>query len=209
MDSHKVAGDVYYGDAARNYEERRRLQPYWDAEDTYVRGALAALPRGLSVLDVAMGTGRFFPFYREMGHSIHGIDSSADMISEAFRLRPEVMRGSNCQVALANELPFDDASFDLVLSFRFLSWIVSAATAYECLAEISRVAKRYVIVELCTNSGVNSREVEMAETLWNRLTVADTCSLLSRFNLRVFSVAPIIDLFDHPGTCGFLCEKIK
>ena len=206
---HKVAGDIYYGDAAKNYENARKKQPYWPAEDRYLRLTLARLPKGMKVLDVPMGTGRFMSFFMEREFSVYGLDSSLEMINVAHLAHPSEMKLVNSLQGLADKLPFKDNEFDLVVSFRFLSWIVSCETAIKCIKEIARVTKKYAILELCVNKDEFDRKILASETLWNRLTLASLEELLFQNGLRVLSSEEIIDLSDHPGLTGFLCEKIR
>jgi len=79
----------------------------------------AELAAGERVLDVAAGTGAtLFPTARRVGHGgrVVGIDLAPGMID---RLRAEISaRGSSnaeARVADAEELPFGDESFDVVL----------------------------------------------------------------------------------------------
>ncbi len=97
-----------------------------------------------TILDAPTGTGRFIPLLRSLGHRVTGIDISPDM------LREQRLRGRNHGEALVRgdceRLPFDDASFDYVISFRFMGHL-PPPTRLRVLREFRRVARKGVIVE--------------------------------------------------------------
>src|SRR3990167_5525647 len=63
----------YNGAIAKGYDAKREDSEKWKAEDRIMRGMLTDLPRGTSVLDVPVGTGRFIPFYEEFGFNVLGL----------------------------------------------------------------------------------------------------------------------------------------
>src|SRR3990167_10578880 len=73
----------YNGEIAKGYDAKREDSEKWKAEDRIVREMLSDLPRGTSVLDVPVGTGRFIPLYEELGFRVLGLDISDDMLREA------------------------------------------------------------------------------------------------------------------------------
>jgi ubiquinone/menaquinone biosynthesis C-methylase UbiE len=66
------------------------------------------------VLEVAVGTGRNFPFYRE-GVRLTGIDLSPAMLEIARKKADELGLDADLREGDAQELPFPDASFDAVV----------------------------------------------------------------------------------------------
>lgn len=142
------AGDTYYGDQAERYEANRVGKQYWDDQQEIAEELIAGLPDGLSVLDVPFGTGRFVKAYNRKGWRVSGVEISADMIASARRLRGEAMAGYDVRVGDALELPWPDNTFDLVMSFRFLSEIVSVAEARSAMAEMARVTRDLAILDL-------------------------------------------------------------
>ena len=147
----KPKGDTYYKGVAKNYEKRRTKQGYWQVEQTEMRSLLEGLPRGLKVVDIPFGTGRFVPFYAEFGYDISGLDASGDMIEAARESLGPLFDRCKCVVADAAELPFDDGAFDLVVSTRFLRDIVTFGVAKKILAEMARVTRKYAILQLGNN----------------------------------------------------------
>lgn len=82
------------------------LQAFW-------QGIFDALPAGAKVVDLASGAGSI---YAHLGAD-HGFDlHAADIAEEALATLEERVPGVTTHVCGAEELPFDDASFDLVVS---------------------------------------------------------------------------------------------
>lgn len=98
------------------------------------------------VLDVACGTGDMAVELLKRGCSVTGIDLSEEMLAIARRKTAE----ANFQLANAEALPFDDASFDAVTSAFGIRNFVHLDKG---LAEMARVLKsggRMVILEMST-----------------------------------------------------------
>jgi len=87
------------------------------------------------VLEVGCGGGAFLYLAREFCHSITGIDYSDSLIALARRAMPN---GHFFQAEAAN-LPFDDNTFDLVLSHSVFQYFPSEDYARRSLAEMQRV----------------------------------------------------------------------
>ena len=75
-----------------------------------------------NVLDVACGTGRFVSLYSEMRLNVTCLDSSSDMLKQVY-IKARDMQYSNIMLVegSADNLPFQDSEYDLVVCFRFLS----------------------------------------------------------------------------------------
>ncbi|MCL3883898.1 hypothetical protein [Marivita sp. GX14005] len=63
----KAKGDRYYGGTAAKYDQVRQKQAWWHIEQEALGSLLDTLPKGLSVVDIPFGTGRFVPHYLERG----------------------------------------------------------------------------------------------------------------------------------------------
>ena len=87
-----------------------------------------------TALDVGCGEGRFCRMLTAQGITTTGIDPTARLLDAARDRDPQ---GSYLQVR-AEALPFDDASFDLVVSYLTLIDIDDYATA---IAEMARVLR--------------------------------------------------------------------
>jgi len=97
------------------------------------------------LLDVPVGTGRFFPFYKEYGFKPTGVDISDDMLSEAagkakdLGIEVELLNGS------IEQLNFDEDSFVTVVCIRILNWVDFHALC-RIFSELSRVASDNIVV---------------------------------------------------------------
>jgi len=113
----------YSSRGARRYESRRH-GARWAAEARafeYFYGKVN--PR--SVLDCPVGTGRWFDVYRGNGATVHGIDISENMLSEATKKAPP-----NGRIRLERADVLDSSGpsplgrdYDLIVCSRFVYWL--------------------------------------------------------------------------------------
>jgi SAM-dependent methyltransferase len=75
------------------------------------------------------------PLLRDVARSTTGIDLSSDVVERAQRRHPDIA----ARRADVRELPFDDASFDLVVSLSTLDHLATVAEIGAAIAELSRV----------------------------------------------------------------------
>jgi SAM-dependent methyltransferase len=88
-----------------------------------------------SALDVGCGEGRFCRMIREQGISTVGIDPTRALLERARHLDSS----GDYRCARAEELPFPDEQFDLVISYLSL---IDIADTERAIAEMTRVLKR-------------------------------------------------------------------
>lgn len=150
-----------------HYQDERVAREYDAARFTGARGAGStarkwnAIRRALgdefercaTFLDVPCGTGRFAASLASAGKRFVGADLSHAMLGEARRA-VDAESASAAERACfglvqadAARLPFADASFDVVLSIRFL-FHVPRELRPAILAEMARVARRAVVVDV-------------------------------------------------------------
>ncbi len=105
---------------------------------------------GASVLDVGGGHGQLTPYLVRNGFDVT-VTGSADSCGR--RLEPYLGNGQ-CAFEVANHLalPFEDRSFDIVLSYRLLTHVTRWR---ELVAELSRVADGAVIVDFSSVRSFN------------------------------------------------------
>jgi len=102
-------------------------------ERSLLKKLLERLPTTQSVLDVGCGTGHFTRWFRSFGFKAKGLDCASAMLSEAIRLRRiDLVRGD------AQQLPFDNGSFDLVALITTLEFLQEPRRA---LIEAKRVSR--------------------------------------------------------------------
>jgi ubiquinone/menaquinone biosynthesis C-methylase UbiE len=105
--------------------------------------SIAGLEEGESVLDIGCGTGTLaIAATRRVGPmgSVCGIDASPPMIARAIRKATRASAPVLFQVAVAEDLPFPNQRFDVVLSTLMLHHLPRNARQ-QCAAEIKRVLK--------------------------------------------------------------------
>ncbi|MBU0551373.1 methyltransferase domain-containing protein [Myxococcota bacterium] len=122
---------AYYDDFAGWYENERH-HGYHAFLDTMQLEIAAPLAAGRDALEVGCGTGLILRgLAREARHAI-GVDISGGMLKQARARGLNVVQGS------ATELPFADASFDAVVSFKVLAHVEDIRAA---LSEVGRVLR--------------------------------------------------------------------
>jgi len=120
----------------------RATRAKWKAIRRGLGGEFESVAR---VLDVPCGTGRFTELLLGAGKHVVNADRSREMLLAARR---KVGEGRASEVECdAARLPFADASFDLVLSVRFLLHVPKPMRA-GILREMGRVSKRWVVVDV-------------------------------------------------------------
>ena len=141
-------GNVYHGECAENYLKDRTSQTYWNLENVVVGDLVEGLPAGVRVLDMPVGTGRFVPYYLKKKMEVYGLDASNDMLEVARNELGEDYDRCHMTVGDALQLPYDDDFFNLVVSFRFLSHVLSFSQAKQALKELARVANGTLLIQL-------------------------------------------------------------
>lgn len=92
---------------------------------------LSAKP-GERILDVGCGDGQLSKRIAAGGAEVQGVDASAEMVSSAC------LRGVAAEQAIAEALPFPDATFDAVFSNAALHWVRGQ---HAMMREVHRVLK--------------------------------------------------------------------
>jgi ubiquinone/menaquinone biosynthesis C-methylase UbiE len=140
-----ILGSPYNGRKAATYDAKRASKKKWIDENKYVDLYLAKHGK-CTLLDVAVGTGRFLPIYQKHAHfDVTGVDVSDDMLRLAGRRVPgmklRLFRGD------ATDLQFGDNSFDVVICIRLLH-LLSEPVMRRVLREICRVASKCVVLTI-------------------------------------------------------------
>lgn len=126
-----VDNSSYYDAFSSGYDEGRD-RGYHKLIDDQAAAIVERVGQGGDLLEVGCGTGLIMERVRGFANSVRGIDISPGMLERARERGLEVQEGS------ATELPFDDASFDVVYSFKVLAHVPDIDRA---LAEMARVTR--------------------------------------------------------------------
>jgi SAM-dependent methyltransferase len=102
----------------------------------------AGIGDGTSLLDLGCGDGAFCAFAAERGAIVHGLDVEPDAIAEAL----ETVPGAHLRLGLMENLPWTDASFDVVTSFNALQYALDPDMA---LSEAARVVRPDGRIAIC------------------------------------------------------------
>ena len=102
--------------------------------------ALAPLS-GLSLLDAGCGTGLALQLAAERGARVSGLDASAALLDVARGRLPD----ADLRVGDIEELPYDDATFDVVTAFNSMQYASDPKTAVAELARVARPGGRVAI----------------------------------------------------------------
>ncbi len=209
-DMKKVKGDRYYGKTAKNYETIRTKQGWWGVEQKEMQSLLDELPKGLSVVDIPFGTGRFVPYYLERGYKVFGLDSSDEMMAQAHEILGDKMKGVGTFRGFSTDLPFEDGQFDLLVSTRFLRDIITFGDAKKTLAEFARVTKSYAILQIGVRLEEPFRTPGDDEKMGSEMSLVQTSQLLESYGFLIKDSRFVKGVGDKSSEIRhFLCERIK
>lgn len=129
----------YYDEFAGWYE-RHRGRGYHQLLDDLEVDLVERYGRGAAVLEAGCGTGLILDRVARFADEAWGLDLSSGMLGKARERGLKVVQGS------VTEIPFPDARFDVVYSFKVLAHVEHIR---EALAEMARVLRRggYLLAE--------------------------------------------------------------
>lgn len=150
---------AYSASEAASYDSDREIEPLWHAENAYVRDLVARLGSA-SILDVPVGTGRFFGYYAN--RRLAGIDISESMLDKARERACALgMQNAILQLGSVTALPFADREFDLVLCWRLLH-LLPPETLAPALAEMARTCSGVLCVQVYERAAFPQRMLAKA-----------------------------------------------
>lgn len=147
----------YTGSAASNYNKERELEIKWHNEQEAVRNFLfdiAANCNIQSVLDTPVGTGRFFPFYKQLNISVIGIDISEDMLAQS----KEEAERNDLQCVLSQQDIVDinlNQRIDIIVCTRFMNWL-DFNLFEKCLGQLSKLMSEHLIIGVRVFTPINN-----------------------------------------------------
>jgi len=128
----------YYDDFSGWYE-RERGRGYHAMIDDLEMEIVAPLARGARALEVGCGTGLILERISRVADDAWGVDLSAGMLGKARARGLKVVQGS------ATHVPFSNASFDLVCSFKVLAHVPDIGRALSEAARVTRPGGHMVL----------------------------------------------------------------
>ena len=128
------------------------------------------------VLELGVGTGRNLSLYPPTVERLFGIDPDALMLSQAHKQAPKASFPVELILAPAEELPFENGSFDVVVSTLVFCTIPDPSKAFE---EVRRVLRGGGYFRLLEHVKMEQKSIswlqEKATPLWKH--VAGGCHL--------------------------------
>ena len=101
--------------------------------------------RGLRMIDIGCGTGRWTSYACEQGAAATGVDACEEMLRAAVK-KPSITQG--LILADASNLPFRDATADLTLCSFAFSYFSDLTVALSEMTRITRPGGRVVVSDL-------------------------------------------------------------
>ncbi len=95
--------------------------------------------RGKKILDVGCGTGNFTKKLSCLGYDVVGVDPSDGMMEKALK------KGLRCVKGYAEEIPFDDKTFDAVISVAAIEFFQDRKKAIKEMLRIAKMGGKIVI----------------------------------------------------------------
>jgi ubiquinone/menaquinone biosynthesis C-methylase UbiE len=130
MGSAEIQGELW-GRHPRTWAafQEAQMRPLYEA----TLGALEPLD-GRSLLDAGCGTGLAVRLAADRGAVVSGLDASGPLLEVARERTPQAsLRTGDIQA-----LPYDDAAFDVVMSFNAIEYATDPAAAVAQLARVCR-----------------------------------------------------------------------
>jgi len=132
---------------ARTFEDRRFGGPIGEliaATQAHVLAKFIGTLDGRSILDVGTGTGRAARLFARGGARVTAVDASGEMLAVARQRAAAEDLDIPFLVGDAHALVFPDRSFEVAVSLRVL---MHAPRWRLCIAELCRVAERFVVFD--------------------------------------------------------------
>lgn len=152
---------------------------------------LLGLREGQRHLDVACGPGLVLRAARERGIEASGVDLS----EAAIELANELLPGIDARVGNAEQLPFEDGTFDGVTCLGSLERFLDRERALREMVRVAKPAARFcflvrnasTLIWRVWREGFGNREVEGHQ---DAQTLEDWKALFTRCGLKVVNIVP-------------------
>ncbi|MBN2646043.1 MAG: class I SAM-dependent methyltransferase [Desulfuromonadaceae bacterium] len=160
---------------AEKYQHRKARKH--QAEMQLIERALQTLPLLHSVLDAPCGVGRASLMLAEKGFDVTGIDLGNAALLAARTAAAEAQLDLVIERADLEQLPYDNASFDACLCFRFIHHLPTDELRERIIGELCRVSQEYVLISYLSPLSVTSLRRTLAEQLGGKPSIQHRTSL--------------------------------
>jgi tellurite methyltransferase len=111
------------------------------------------------ILDVGCGSGRNLPYFLRNGYEVFGVDPDLQAVGTVKQLSRDLAPKNSLEnflVCAAESLPFNDASFDLIICSAVLHFASDEQQFYSMLLSMFRVLKPggYFFARLASEIGI-------------------------------------------------------
>lgn len=202
---------------ARNYDARRfrSIGGRWydNAEKRAITSCLDTVERRApiqAVLDLACGTGRISAVLAVRGYQLTCGDISSEMMAMAKqRLEAQGADGARFIKADIYATGQPDGAFDLVTAFRLFQHLTSDERT-RALAEMARISRRFVLVNVMYTSGYYGAVRTVRRALGRYTTRYTSSAREIERELAIAKLRLVKSVFTQPGFNGdrvLLLEK--
>ena len=144
----------YLGKEALTYDSKRIYDKKWAREQEVIYNLLKKIiknKKSLKLLDIPVGTGRFFEFYKKFNLSVTGADVSYDMLNQAKKKAQKLNFSPKLEIKDVTRINATDNEYDIVICFRLLNWL-EKKDLRKAIKELSRVSKKDIIIGIRTEN---------------------------------------------------------
>lgn len=158
---------------AQDYEKARQNEAHWWAEDRFIADYFQR-KSAESLLDLPVGTGRFFRHYIGV-QSLTGVDISETMLAEAKQKLPLLPKDIPVRLEQGDVLGlrFGEAEFEVAVVWRLLH-LLPAETLRQAIGELCRVTRGELVVQTYAGWGRWRRRWRRWVSRWERLRARPT-----------------------------------
>ena len=137
------------------------------SEMKLIEKAVTSLTDVETILDAPCGAGRAMILLERLGYKTAGVDLGDGSITVAKR--EMIKRGMDPKIEKANmvDLPFEENRFDAILCFRFFHHLAGPEIRERIVAELCRVADKYVLISYFSPLSITSIRRVVKKRLWN------------------------------------------
>jgi len=140
--------------------------------------------------------------------SVFGVDISKDMLVVAKKYLGDAYNRCNIKVGSAEQLPFENNSFDLIVSCRFFT-LIPMDLAKRVLSEFYRVSKSKIILNIRLKKGNISAPCWIKnKRISGNICEKELINIFKNFNFEVLKKKIILEN-SNTTLLFFVLKKIK